>query len=129
MPLCKNVDCKGQKKSKWFFKPTFPPKNEQTNSTLLLWNLRLTCFRSFFLRKLKTAKRHFEIIWPLIQIQWFLSSYTYLSSCCIFSSLMMIIPKKDKVAIYIFKLKMIIKFQSLTISYDLHIIIVMLVLL
>ena len=26
MPLCKNVDCKGQKKSKWFFKPTFPPK-------------------------------------------------------------------------------------------------------
>ena len=31
-----------------FFKPTFPPKNEQRNSTLLLWNLRLTCFRSFF---------------------------------------------------------------------------------
>ena len=26
----------------------FPPKNERTNSTLLLWNLRSTCFRSFF---------------------------------------------------------------------------------
>ena len=31
-----------------FFKPTFPPKNEQTNSTLLLWDLTLTCFHSFF---------------------------------------------------------------------------------
>ena len=31
-----------------FFKPTFPPKNERTNSTLLLWNLRSTCARSFF---------------------------------------------------------------------------------
>ena len=44
----------------------FPPKNERTNSTLLLWNLRSTCFRSFFWRKLKTPKRHFEIIWPLM---------------------------------------------------------------
>ena len=31
-----------------FFKQTFPPKNERTNSTLLQWNLRSTCFRSFF---------------------------------------------------------------------------------
>ena len=31
-----------------FFKPTLPPKNERRNSTLLLWKLRLTCFRSFF---------------------------------------------------------------------------------
>ena len=31
-----------------FFKPLFPPKNERRNSTLLLWYLRLTCFRSFF---------------------------------------------------------------------------------
>ena len=35
------------------------------NSTLLLWNFRLTCFHSFFWRKLKTPKRHFEINWPL----------------------------------------------------------------
>ena len=26
----------------------FPPKNEQKNFTLLLWYLKLTCFRSFF---------------------------------------------------------------------------------
>ena len=31
-----------------FFKPMFPPKNKRTNSTLLLWNLRSTCFRLFF---------------------------------------------------------------------------------
>jgi hypothetical protein len=31
-----------------FFKPMFPPKNGRTNSTLLQWNLRLTCFPSFF---------------------------------------------------------------------------------
>ena len=30
-----------------------------------LWNLRLTCFCSFFWKKLKTLKRQFEIIWPL----------------------------------------------------------------
>ena len=30
-----------------FFKPTFPPKNKWTNSTLLLWNLMSTCFHSF----------------------------------------------------------------------------------
>ena len=31
-----------------FFKPTFLPKNEWTNSTLVLWNLRSACFCSFF---------------------------------------------------------------------------------
>ena len=31
-----------------FFKPTFLPKNKQTNSTLPLWNLRSTCFCLFF---------------------------------------------------------------------------------
>ena len=39
---------KGQTKSNHFFIWTFPPKNKQTISTLLLWNLRLTCFCSFF---------------------------------------------------------------------------------
>ena len=39
-----------------FFKPTFLPKNERTNSTLLLWNLRLTCFHSFFGRNWRHQK-------------------------------------------------------------------------
>ena len=39
----------------------FPPKNERTNSLLLLWDL----FSFVFWRKLKTSKRHFEINWPL----------------------------------------------------------------
>jgi hypothetical protein len=44
-----------------FFKPMFSPKNEQTNSILLLRDL----FSFVFWRKLKTPKRHFEINWPL----------------------------------------------------------------
>ena len=43
--------------------PTFPPKNEETNSILLLWDL----FSLVFWRKLKTPKRDFEIIWPLAE--------------------------------------------------------------
>ena len=48
-----------------FFKPMYLPKNERMNSTLLQWNLRSTCFRSCFWKKLRTPKRHFEINWPL----------------------------------------------------------------
>ena len=59
------ISLKVRKSRKDFFKITFPPKNEPTNSTLLVWNLWSTCFRSVFWRKLKTPKRHFEIIWPL----------------------------------------------------------------
>ena len=44
-----------------FFKPTFLPKNERTNSTLLLVDL----FSFVFWKKVKTPKRHFEINWPL----------------------------------------------------------------
>ena len=51
-----------------FFKPLFPPKNERRNSTVLLWYLRSTCFRSFFWRKSTTPKNHFEINWPLPQV-------------------------------------------------------------
>ena len=44
-----------------FFKPTFLPKNEWTNSTLILVDLS-----SFvFLKKVKTQKRHFKIKWQL----------------------------------------------------------------
>ena len=45
-----------------FFKPKFLPRHNWTNSTLLLWSLRLTCFRLFW-KKLKTAKRHYKISW------------------------------------------------------------------
>ena len=44
------------------FKLTFLPKNERMNSTLLLCDL----FLFVFWKKLKTPKRHFEIIWPLV---------------------------------------------------------------
>ena len=40
-----------------FFKPTFLPKNEKTNSTLLLVDL----FSFVFWKKVKTPKGHFEI--------------------------------------------------------------------
>ena len=40
-----------------FFKPTFLPKNERTNSTLLLVDL----FLFVFCKKVKTPKRHFKI--------------------------------------------------------------------
>ena len=38
------------------------PKNEWMNSFLLLWDV----FSFLFWKKLKTPKRHFEIIWPLV---------------------------------------------------------------
>ena len=44
-----------------FFKPTFLPKNERTNSTLQHFDL----FSFFFWKKVKTPKRHFKINWPL----------------------------------------------------------------
>ena len=56
MILIEKCFTKGQTKSKWFFKPTFLPKNEQTNSTLLLWYLRSTCFCSFFGRNWRQQK-------------------------------------------------------------------------
>ena len=47
-----------------FFKLTILPKNEQTNSTLLLWCPTLTLVHLFSLvlwKKFKTPKRHFVI--------------------------------------------------------------------
>ena len=41
-----------------FFKPTFLPKNEQTNSTLLLVDM----FSFVSSKKVKTPKRHFKLI-------------------------------------------------------------------
>ena len=48
---------KCQTNSNDFFKPTFLPKNERTNSTLLLVDL----FSFVFWKKVKTPKRHFKI--------------------------------------------------------------------
>ena len=47
-----------------FFEPTFLPKTKQMNSILLLWNLRLTCFCSFFGGNWRHQK-NCEIKWPL----------------------------------------------------------------
>ena len=55
------------------FKITFPPKNEQTNSTLLLWYLRSPCFSSFFWKKSKTPKNHFEINYTLAPLSFYLT--------------------------------------------------------
>ena len=49
-----------------FFKPTFLPKNERTNLTLLLVDL----FSIVFWKKVKTPKKHFEINWPLLIANW-----------------------------------------------------------
>ena len=49
--------------SKWFLVSSISSKNEQKNSSLLLWYLRLTCFLKEI--ESKTPKNHFEIIWPL----------------------------------------------------------------
>ena len=64
-----------------FFKPTFPPKNEQTNSTLLLWYLRLTCFHLFFGRNWRHQKEILKLtdlykIWR----KWKISFHMNLSS-------------------------------------------------
>ena len=52
-------DCcaKGQTNSKYFFSPTFLPKDKQTNSTLLLVDL----FSFVFWKKVNTPKNNFEI--------------------------------------------------------------------
>ena len=47
---------KVSKTRKQIVKSWILPKNEQMNSTLLLWNLRSTCFRSFFGRNWRHQK-------------------------------------------------------------------------
>ena len=59
-PICGSP--KGHLKS-YFFKSTFPPKNEQMNSTLLLWQ---TCFRSSF----GGNWRHQKYILRLTDLYW-----------------------------------------------------------
>ena len=42
------LKAKGQKKSKWSFQVDVSSEKRKNKFYLLLWNLRLTCFRSFF---------------------------------------------------------------------------------
>ena len=58
----------------YFFKPTFLPKNEQTNSTLLLVDLFFLVFVKK-VKKVKTPNRHFEINWPVGTSQFVLSYF------------------------------------------------------
>ena len=48
---------RGETNSKWFFQVDVSSKK--------LYNFS-TCFHSFFLKKVKTPKRHFKITWPLL---------------------------------------------------------------
>ena len=51
------------KMSFWYLQ--FSKKNERKNSTLLLWYLKLNCFRLFWGIIEDTKKTKFEINWPL----------------------------------------------------------------
>ena len=63
-----------------FFNPTFLPKNERTNSTLLLVDL----FSFVFWKKVKTPKSHFEIKWPLdIKVIWHLRTFKQTIKKCL----------------------------------------------
>ena len=65
-----------------FFKPTLLPKNERTNSTLLLWNLRLAFFGSFFRRSWRHQKNISKLTYLQHQ-QW----TTFLSNLLIYKKL------------------------------------------
>ena len=75
-----------------FLKPKFPPKNKRRNSTLLLWNLRLTCFCSFYGGNWrqqndfgmiikdyseKSEKHHFQLFLPLTGSWYMLTDKLY----------------------------------------------------
>ena len=60
--LCVCSGAGGQLISKANCQAWILPKNEQMNLFLLVWDV----FSFVFWRKLKTPKKHFEIIWPLI---------------------------------------------------------------
>ena len=78
-----------------FWSHQFPPKKEQTNSTLLLWYLRSTCFRSF-LEEIDVPRNHFKIICPLDgQLKltyWIVNFFRYLMTAGTFCSLPIGIP-------------------------------------
>ena len=61
----KDSDLKVRQSRNDFFKPTIPPKNKWIKNGLYYYHDSGRLFFVFvFWRKLKTPKRHFEIIWP-----------------------------------------------------------------
>ena len=56
---------KGQTKSKWFFQANVFSKKRRNEFYFTTIKPQLDLFSFVFWRKLKTPKRHFEIIWPL----------------------------------------------------------------
>ena len=60
-----------------FSSRSFFQKNEQTNSTLLLWNLRSNCFRLFFGRNWRHQKDISKLT-DLYCIKWFTSLCNFL---------------------------------------------------
>jgi hypothetical protein len=56
---------KGQKKSKWFFQPTFPPKKRANEFYFTIMKPQVDLISFVFWKKLKAPKRHFEINSPL----------------------------------------------------------------
>ena len=56
---------KGQKKSKWYFQVEVSSKKRTNVFYFTTMKPQVDLFLFVFWRKLKTPKRHFEIIWPL----------------------------------------------------------------
>ena len=55
---------KGQKKAKWFFQVEVSSKKRMNKFYFTTMKPQADLFFFIFWRKLKTPKRHFEIIWP-----------------------------------------------------------------
>ena len=56
---------KGQKKSKWFYLANVSSKKRTNEFYFTIMKPQVDLISFVFWRKLKTPKKHFEIIWPL----------------------------------------------------------------
>ena len=63
------VQCKGQKKLQWFFQADVSSKKQTNEFYFTTMKPQVYLFWFVFWRKLKTPKRHFEIIWPLVRYE------------------------------------------------------------
>ena len=68
---CSAHICKGQKKSKWFFQVDVSSLKRTNEFYFTTMKPQVDLFSFVFWRKLKSPKRHFEIIWPLVLPNWF----------------------------------------------------------
>ena len=59
----------GEKKSKWFFQVDVSSKKWTNEFYLTTMKPQVDLFLFVYWRKLKTPKRHFEIIWPVESIE------------------------------------------------------------